>query len=147
MATQAVSKQAGSPSRCPQMHWWNTAFSKGNLHDAHVMLIYSTFNSSKKALFNLFLTGIVILVYFFTVENQWPGGNYHSTKIRQRRKPNNEQKVEREVKYIEKRIVMCKRSDQKSDDLRQPVSYFPRRHEFQTNSLPQRVSGPVYVCF
>lgn len=25
----------------------------------------------------------------------------------------------------------------RSDDLRHPVSHFPRRHEFQTNSLPQ----------
>lgn len=39
------------------------------------------------------------------------------------------------------------RSYQKFDDLRHPVSHFPRRHEFQTNSLPRWVSGPVYVCF
>lgn len=44
-------------------------------------------------------------------------------------------------------IVMHKRSYQKSNDSRHPVSYFPWRHEFQTNSLPRRVSGPVYVCF
>lgn len=49
----------------------------------------------------------------------------------------------------EKSFVFNKRSYQKkkSDDLRHSVSYFPRRHEFQTNSLPRWVPGPVYVCF
>lgn len=111
----------GQTCRASSMHLWNIAACSDELARSKMSFQFT---------FHWNITHLLLITYGATASANSKGVE------------DGENVGERRVLFLIREAIK-----RKSDDLRHSVSYFPRRHEFQTNSLPRWVPGPVYVCF